>query len=70
MTLLRTISIGPRLTDGTRQTVAADAAWPSANTGVVTVSSKGVVVGVNAGSAGIAVACQGATGTLDGTVAP
>jgi uncharacterized protein YjdB len=60
------------LTDGTKQNISSDqgARWSSANTGTATVSSSGVVVGVNAGVTSITIAFEGATGSLDCTVSP
>jgi hypothetical protein len=60
------------LPDGTKQdiTTASGAVWSSANTQTATVSSQGVVVGVNVGSTAITIAYEGATGSLDCTIAP
>ena len=51
-------------------TTASGVAWSSGNTNVLTVSDRGVVVGVNPGVTSVKVAYEGATGTLDCTVGP
>ncbi len=60
------------LPDGTKKNISSGegATWSSANTGTATVSSDGVVVGVNAGVTSITIAYEGATGSLDCTVGP
>jgi hypothetical protein len=60
------------LNDGTKENIsnAPGAAWSSANDQTATVSSQGVVVGVNAGVTSITIGFQGATGSLDCTIGP
>jgi uncharacterized protein YjdB len=60
------------LMDGSKEGISSPqgAVWSSANTNTATVDQNGVVVGVNAGSTGITIAFQGATGTLDCTIGP
>ena len=60
------------LPDGTKTdiTSADGVEWSSGNTSVLTVSPKGVVVGVNPGVTSVAVTYQGARGTIDCTVTP
>ena len=60
------------MNNGSKQdvTTASGAVWSSADLGTATVSPQGVVVGVNIGSTAITLAYQGATGSLDCTVAP
>jgi len=58
------------LPNGTKETITAVATWSTANSQTATVNPDGVVVGVNVGVTAITAEYQGATGTLDCTVAP
>jgi hypothetical protein len=58
------------LPDGSKTTVTTTGTWSTANAQTATVNPEGVVVGVNAGSTGITVSYQGATGSVDCTVSP
>jgi hypothetical protein len=57
------------LSNGTTQTVSAQAAWSSSNTSVATVSSGGVVTGVGAGEADITAIYQSVSGRVHISVA-
>lgn len=56
------------MSNGTSQTVTNQATWQSANSGVATISSSGLVVAVAAGDTDIRATYQGVTGTAHVTV--
>jgi hypothetical protein len=60
------------LPDGTKETVTASPgiAWSTGNSNTATISASGVLVGVNAGITAVTVDYQGATSSINCTVAP
>lgn len=61
------------MTDGSKQELGGGRAgltWTSGNTNTATVSTAGMLVGVSVGVTEITATYQGATGTLNCTVAP
>src|SRR5262245_23051851 len=52
------------LADGSSRDVTADAAWTSSSTAVVTVSTDGVVTGIDPGEADVRVTYQGLSGSV------
>lgn len=60
------------LPDGTKRNISADptVTWTTDNKDTATVNPSGIVVGVSAGVTKITAAYQGATGSINCTVAP
>jgi hypothetical protein len=56
------------LSNGTTQNVTTSATWQSSNTGVATVTSGGLVTGVNFGQASISATYQGVSGPVTVTL--
>jgi|GEM_PF-2875046 len=68
----RQMSALATLPDGTKKDITSDpgTTWTSGNTNTATVSSTGVVVGVNPGITAITATYQGASGKVDCTIGP
>src|SRR5262245_53686148 len=62
------LSAAAAFSDGTSQDVTGKVTWQSDNTGIVTVSSAGLVTGVNYGSTTVKATYQGVAGQMSVTL--
>jgi hypothetical protein len=58
------------LPNGTKEDVTGTSGWSTGDSNTATIDASGVLVGVNAGVTKVTAEFQGASGSIDCTVAP